>query len=127
MDESNVPNELNDSKDNFSLSSIATNHTGKINNTATEPPRACYTQREKVSTIRYSPVFLQTLFGIQRIACVGIAIWDYSHTRDLTRFSLLLLSGQIDLFTARDFLFKAIIDAFAKALTKDISKSDTSN
>lgn len=119
MDVSTVPNEINDPKDNILVSSYATNYAGNINNSEAEPPIAGYSQKERVLAIRYSPVFLQTMFGIQRVACVGIAIWDYVHTRDLTRFSLLLLAGQIDLFTVRNFLFKAIIDAFAKTITKE--------
>ena len=55
---------------------------------------------EKVS-IRYSPTFLQVLSSIQQVACVGVAIWDYIHTRDLTRFIFLILAGQIDLSRER--------------------------
>jgi hypothetical protein len=73
------------------------------------------------TSIRYSPTFLQVLFGIQRVACVGIALWDYIHTRDLTRFTLLIIAGQIDLSKAKDVLTKVLTELLAKFLTREIA------
>jgi hypothetical protein len=125
MDVSNVSNEVNVPKDNISVSSFATNYLECSNNSSSE--LSLPVQGNKDSAILYSPALVQITFGTQRVACVGLAIWDYVHTRDLTRFSLLLVAGQIDLFTLRNLLFKSIFDTFLKAIAKDISKSDTSD
>jgi len=72
------------------------------------------------ASIRYSPTFLLVLFGIQRVACVAVAVWDYFHTRDLTRFTMLLLASQIDLSKAKDLLTKVITEVLTKYIAKEI-------
>ncbi len=71
--------------------------------------------------IRYSPLFVQVLFGLQKVACISLAIWDYVHTRDLTRFTLLVLAGQIDLSQAKIMLTKVLSEILAKYIAKEIS------
>lgn len=68
----------------------------------------------------YSPLVLQILFGVQRVGCVGIAIWDYIHTRDLSRFMMLLIAGQLDLAKAKEIATKVITDLVIKLINKEI-------
>ncbi len=71
MDVSHVPNELNDPKDNISLSSFATNSTQNINSTASTPNIS--TEKGKIHHVIIGIII--ALFSFVVVYCLFMQVW----------------------------------------------------